>query len=222
MSTHDNHGFTLVETAISITLSGLLIAIIIAFMLNGLTRYGIANARSELLNDAQSALDVTTTDIRLSANADANNRWDDTNSPGAPSDTLSWESSSSILVLATAAQDTSGNIIFSDASKYISAKNNIIYFVSDRKLYKRVLAAPVTGNSTKTTCPSASATTSCPADKLLISNVDTFTVKYFDSQNVEVSADTARSVELYIKLKVVRYPQSVFAEYKTRMAFRNG
>lgn len=214
-------GFTLIEVLVAMTVSAILIGIIIAFMLNSLTRYGVAGARAELLNEAQIALDITTNDIRLSANADKNNRWDDDNAPDAPDNKLSWQSDAHTLVLATAAQDASGNIIFSDPAKYISQKNNSIYFVRDGNLYKRVLAAPVAGNTARTTCPEAVASTTCPADKKLLGNVDTFTVRYYNDQNQEVNADEARSVELYVKLRVQRYPESVVAEYTTRMVFRN-
>lgn len=214
-------GFTLVEVLIAMTVSAVLIGIIIAFMLNSLTRYGVAGARAELLNEAQIALDITTNDIRLSANADKNNRWDDDNAPDAPANTLSWQSDAHTLVLATAAQDADGDIIFSDHAKYISQKNNSIYFVKDKNLYKRVLAAPVDGNTARTTCPKAMVTATCSADKKLLGNVSAFTVKYFNSQNQEVAADEARSIELYVKLQVERYPESVVAEYTTRMVFRN-
>lgn len=217
----DRSGFTLVEVLIAMTVSAVLIGIIIAFMLNSLTRYGVAGARAELLNEAQIALDITTNDIRLSANADKNNRWDDDNAPDAPDDKLSWQSDAQTLVLATAAQDSNRDIIFSDPAKYISQKNNSIYFVKDHALYKRILAAPVEGNAAQTTCPAALATTNCPADKKLLSNVDTFRVTYYNDQNQQVAADEARSVELYVKLRVERYPESVVAEYTTRMVFRN-
>ena len=215
-------GFTLVEVIIALTLSGILIGIIMGFMINSLSQYSIAGARAELLNEAQIALDIAANDIRLSANADANNRWDDANAPNAPDDLHSWESSGNTLILATAAEDSDGNILFSDAASYISHKNNSIYFVRDGNLYKRVLAAPdVTGNTATTTCPANAASPTCPADRLLLQNVEAFTVTYFNEQGQEVSPDEARSVEMYVKLKVERYPNSVLAEYKTRMVFRN-
>lgn len=215
-------GFTLPEVIVALTMAGILVAIVLGFMVNSLTQYSITGARAELLNEAQIALDIAANDIRLSANADANNRWDDPNAPGAPSNQLSWVSDGDTLVLATAAENSSGNILFSDAANYISHKNNSIYFISGDKLYKRVLAAPnVTGNTAVTTCPANLATSACPADKLLLRNVDLFSVKYYNEQNQEVAPDDARSVELYVKLKVIRYPESVLAEYKTRMVFRN-
>jgi prepilin-type N-terminal cleavage/methylation domain-containing protein len=222
MSKRRHAGFTLVEVTVALTMAGILIAIILGFMVNSLTQYSITGARAELLNEAQIALDIAANDIRLSANADANNRWDDPNGPGAPGNLLSWESDQDTLILATAAENAAGEILFSDATNYISHKNNSIYFVNGDKLYKRVLAAPnVTGNTAVTSCPANAATSSCPADRLLLQNVDSFSVKYYNEQNQEVVPDEARSVELYVQLKVIRYPESVLAEYKTRMVFRN-
>lgn len=221
-TTSNSSGFTLVEVVVSLTIAGVLVGIVMGFMINSLTQYSIAGARAELLNEAQIALDIAANDIRLSANADANNRWPDDNAPGAPGNTLSWVSDNSTLVLATAAENASGDILFSDAANYISEKNNSIYFVSDRKLYKRVLAAPdVPGNTAVTTCPGSIATATCPADRLLLQNVEAFSVTYYNAQNQEVTPANARSLELYVKLKVNRYPNSVLAEYRTRMVFRN-
>ncbi len=218
----DASGFTLPEVIVALTMTGLLVGIVMSFMINSLTQYSITGARAELLNEAQIALDIAANDIRLSANADANNRWDDANGPGAPTDLQGWESDEDTLVLATAAENNSGDILFSDAANYVSHKNNSIYFVDSGKLYKRVLAAPdVPANTAVTTCPASLASASCPADRLLLQNVESFVVRYFDEQNQEVAPDSARSVELDVKLKVVRYPESVFAEYKTRMVFRN-
>jgi len=221
VSQSDNRGFTLIEVIITLTVASVLVGVVLGFMVNSLTQYGIAGARAELLNEAQIALDIAANDVRLAANADANNRWEDANAPNAPSDEFSWSSDADTLVLATAVEDASGNILFSDTSNYISHKNNSIYFVQSGNLYKRVLAAPVTGNTAITTCPASLANASCPADRLLLGNVESFSVKYYDDQNQEVAPDSARSVELHVALKVVRYPESVFADYKTRMVFRN-
>lgn len=221
MNQQKSLGFTITEVTIALTAIGLLTAVLFGFMVNGLTQYGITGARAELLNEAQIALDIAANDIRLSANADANNRWPDDYAPEAPDDILSWVSDDETLVLATVVEDASGAILFSDAANYISHKNNSIYFVRDGSLYKRVLAATVTGNTAVTTCPETHASSACPADRRLLNNVEEFRVAYYDHQNQEVAPDSARSIELYVRLRVQRYPESVTAEYKTRMVFRN-
>ena len=213
-------GFTLVESIIALTVTSILVFIIISFMTNSLVGYARANTRSDLLNEAQIALDVIGRDIRLSGNADTNNRWPDAYAPAAP-DEFSWASDQDTLILATAAEDADRNIIFADPAEYISEKNNNIFFVEANKLFKRVLASPVTGNSAATTCPSSQATPTCPADKELLSNITSFAVTYLNEQNQEVIPTEARSIEISVVLQKDEYSQPVSVEYTTRMVFRN-
>lgn len=216
-----NKGFTLVETVIALTITSLLMFIIINFATNSIVQYSDTEIRAQLLNDAQSSLDVIGSDIRLSGNADTNNRWPDNNAPGAPTNTYGWASDSNTFVLASAVEDTNGNIIFDDPALYIPKKNNNVFFVKNKTLYKRTIAAPVANNSTKTSCPSNLATNNCPADRILLNNVDIFTVKYFNSLNQQVPPSDARSIELYVKLKRLTYGRTVSVDYSTRMVFRN-
>jgi Tfp pilus assembly protein PilW len=214
-------GFTLVELVITVGTTALLIGVIVTFMTNSIAQYAKTESRASLLNEAQIGLDVIGSDIRLSGNADTNNRITDDNAPGAPDDLLSWESDQDTLILATAVEDSSGSIIFADPALYISQKNNNIYYLSNGSLFKRTLANEVANNSAVTTCPPASATQSCPADKKLLNNVATFTVKYFNDQNQEVAPSNARSIELFVKLEKTQYNQPISVEYSTRMVFRN-
>lgn len=123
--------------------------VIMNFMANYFRQYAINTARSDLLLSSQRALDTIGEDIRLSASADQNNRLPDTYAPSAPANEFSWQSGQNILILATAVENTEGEIIFADTSEYISEKNNNIYFVQNNNLYKRTLASPVDGNSAK-------------------------------------------------------------------------
>lgn len=214
-------GFTLVETIIALSITSVLMFIIISFMTNSIAQYAVINTRSELLNEAQIAVDTIANDTRLSGNADANNRWQDNNAPESPADNYSWESGQNTLVLATAVEDDAGEIIFADPNLYISEKNNNVYFIQSGALYKRTVASPINNNSKKTTCPIATATANCPADKQLLTNVVEFRVRYYNDQNQEVSPTNARSIEVYVKLSKNQYSQPVSAEYKTRMVFRN-
>jgi hypothetical protein len=123
--------------------------------------------------------------------------------------------------LATAAEDNNRNILFDDPAEYISHKNNVIYFLSNDSLYKRVLAAPVAGNSEETTCPEAQASPSCPADKVMLRNISSFDVKYLDGADNEVAPSSARSVEVTIGRYTEEYSRPVSVSYTTRMVFRN-
>jgi prepilin-type N-terminal cleavage/methylation domain-containing protein len=218
-SQHFNQrGFTVVELAISISVTGILLALIFGFMTSSLQQYSNDTNRANLINSAQAGFERITNDIRLSASADTNNRWPDTY---APVNTFGWTTDSDTLVLATAAEDTAGNIIFADPANYISQKNNVIYFLQNGTLYRRVIAASVANNSAKTTCPAANATATCKADRKILDNVKTFTIKYYDEQNVEVAPDDARAIELYAKLEKKAFSEPVSVDYKTRMVFRN-
>lgn len=221
MKTSEN-GFTLVETVIAISVTAILIAIVLGFMTNSIVEYALAGARADILSQAQSAVDNITAETRLSGKADLNNRWQDTHSPSSPTDNFSWTSDNDTLVLATAVEDTGGNIVFADPAQYISQKNNIVFFLQNGTLYKRIIAAAdISNNKLKTSCPKSAVSANCPEDRKLLENVNQIRFTYYDEQNQEVTPDNARSVNIYIKIERTAYNRPVSAEYSTRMVFRN-
>src|SRR5690606_38574621 len=128
-------GFTLIELLVAIGVTSIVLIGMTAFLVNTMVGNSVREARADLLREAQLALDVMVKDIRLSANVDDNNRIIDTNSPNAASTSgLGWESNAGTLVLATAVEDTDRNIVFQDATHYITEKNNIIYYVQNDTL----------------------------------------------------------------------------------------
>lgn len=215
-------GMTIVELMVALMLVVAISSVIIGFSVDKIRQSTQQTIKYNLLSDAERGLNVVANDIRLSARADDANRWQDDNAPLAPGDKLSWKSNATTLVLATAAQKTDGNIIFDDVHNYVSAKNNYIYYVKNGTLYRRILAAPVTGNAAKTTCPPEKATVSCASDKKVMSNVSSFNVSYYDGANQAVAPSSARSVSLNVTLLVNRYGQNISVNYTTRMVFRNG
>jgi prepilin-type N-terminal cleavage/methylation domain-containing protein len=220
MSRPKNSGFTLVEALISISVISIITLFITGYILSSVQQSALATKRDTLIKETELSLDAVATDVRLSANADQNNRWPDAHSPGGANQ-FGWQSDSSTLVLATAAQNQAGNIIFSDPHNYITQKNNIVYFVQNATLYKRVIAAPVTGNKALTTCPANIASSGCPADKDLLHDITLFDIKYLDGQNQAVTPTDARSIEIHVKVTKSAFKQPVKADYTTRMVFRN-
>lgn len=215
-------GFTLVELVTSITLIGILSTIVVAFGVNGLANYNVSYNRGILLDQSYLGLRSISEIILQSASADDNNRIEDSNGPGAPGNLFGWQSDGDTLVLATAAEDTSGNIIFQDESQYISYKNNVIYYLDGTSLKRRILAADVPDNKAVTTCPEEAASESCPADDLTVfENVASFIVKYYDSQNQEVTPSNARSIGLEINMSKEVQGRNITASYETRTVFRN-
>lgn len=211
-------GFTIVEALIGITVTVILLMIIMNFMANYFRQHAISTTKANLLSDSQKTLDIIGEDIRLSAAADQQNRWPDAYAPNSTNQ-YSWQSDGDTLILATAVEDTDGNIIFADASQYISEKNNNIYFVSNNRLYKRTLASPVEANQSVTTCPSG--TDICPADELLAEHVQSFSIRYLSATEDEVLPTAARAVELHLLLSKRQFGKDISAQYTTRMVFRN-
>lgn len=214
----NSSGVSLPELLISISIVSILSYAVMSFMLSWTEQHAITETRSALLADVQNAVDQIVNSVRLSSSADQNNRWPDAN---APNSQFGWSSSSNVLVLATAVENTSGNIVFSDPANYTSQKNNYVYYVQDGTLRRRLIAAPVANNKIRTSCPSSAASSTCPADRVLAENVSSFNVKYFNGDNIEVTPTEARSVEVSLTLSKRKFSQLIQSVYKTRMVFRN-
>lgn len=216
MTIKKSDGFTLVEIVISLTIIGILFAVIGMFAVNVLGQTTVESVRASQLGESQIALDKITNDVRLSAGADINNRWADGNKSGGE---FTWASNANTLLLATAVVNNNNDVIFADPAKYISEKNNVIYFVKDRVLYKRILASPVAGNSKKTTCPVATQT--CPKDSALLQNVNSFSFRYLNGNEQQVTPSEARAIEITVQTTTERFSQTIKSDYVTRAVFRN-
>lgn len=212
-------GFTLVEMIITITLVSIVSLVLANFVAGWLQTSDLAQARTNLLTNAESALDNITDDIRLSGSADQNNRWPDPNAPGGSD--FGWQSNSSTLVLARIAITSQRDVIYSDPAQYITEKDNVVYYVSSQALYRRIIASDDPGTAAVSTCPPASATPSCPADTLVARDVTAFAITYYDADNQVVTAADAQAVQLAITLSYSKGGETVTADYTTRMVFRN-
>jgi prepilin-type N-terminal cleavage/methylation domain-containing protein len=214
-------GFTLVELLITMVLISILSLTLPNFIANWLQASSLAQAKTALLSNAETALDTVNRDIRLSGAADLNNRWADANAPGAPGNEFSWQSDGNTLVLARAATDAARDIIFSDAAKYISQKDNAVYYLDGTTLYRRMLASDDANDAATTTCPPVSATSGCPADRIIATGVSAFSVRYYDADENVVTPTNARSIQLAITLQDKAGSKTISASYNTRMVFRN-
>jgi hypothetical protein len=94
--------------------------------------------------------------------------------------------------------------------------NNIIVFVSGSNLYKRTISAPATTSTCETSfekqsCPSANATSACPADKLLTDKLNTFSVTYYTADNTETaSPESADKVKIDLQLKDRAFAEDIY------------
>lgn len=215
----NRRGFTLIEVIVSATVIGILLVTLSGFMASRIAQNAHQNARHDMLQETQLALDILMEDVRHSSNADDENRWPDEH---APDGEYSWESNESTLILARPATDDNNDFIYLDPHVYVPYKDNIIYFVEDQVLYKRVLAADTGSdgdNSATTTCPDG--TTDCPADAELVHNVTAFEVRYLDEDGNDTVPSDARAIEAYLQLSDTVYGRDITTEYTTRAVFRN-
>jgi prepilin-type N-terminal cleavage/methylation domain-containing protein len=215
----NKYGFTLVELLIVIVVMGIITLPIATFVTTWLNAADIAQGRSNLLSNAESSMTTITTDIQLSGSAEENNRWPDPNGPGG--NQYGWSSSSSVLVLARIATDKGGNVIFSDTSKYISQKDDAIYFLSGTTLYRRLITSNSSNDSIETTCPPALATATCPADLVVATGVSSFSLAYYDINGAISTTANARSVQISLTLASKVDNHNISASYVSRMVFRN-
>lgn len=221
MMRRNQAGFTMVEVLVAVSVTTIIVLVITDFMMRNIQTSTLETSKAAILREVQLSLDEVNADIRLSANADLVNRNADNNSPGGTANVYGWTSNASTLVLATAATNTSGAIIFSDAANYITTKNNLVYFVSGGTLYRRTIAVNTNGNSARTSCPAAKVSPACPPDKELLHNVKNFSIRYVDGDSNSVTATSARAIELSLTASKTQYKQTQSASYTTRMVFRN-
>ncbi|HEY4963150.1 MAG TPA: type II secretion system protein [Candidatus Saccharimonadales bacterium] len=211
-------GFTLVETLVVMIIMGVIGLMLSTFIYTWLQAATLAQNRASLLDTAESSMNTITTDVQLSGDVDTNNRWADAYGPGGQ---YGWTSGSQVLILAKAATDSSNNILFSDPAKYISQKDNDIYYLSGSNLYRRTLSAGVANDAAVTTCPPANASASCPADKLIARAVTSLSFSYIDSGGNTTTPTSARSVQVSLTLTKTQNARSITASYSTRMVLRN-
>lgn len=101
--------------------------------------------------------------------------------------------------------------------------NNVIYFTSGTKLYKRTITAPASlatcGSSYYTqTCPAAQATPSCKADVVLSELLDSFSITYYDLNNNPTTApENAQSLQVSIGLRDKAYAEDIYASTSLRL-----
>lgn len=194
MNDKPQNGFTLVEMLIVTVLSSLLFGLVFSFFWN---YWQYAEKSQSDIDAFVSRLDVSdyireiagTTSGLITQNniADPNSNTPDpaTSSsywlPIHPQpETIAYSASADepILYFKRFSQNASKEFIFNGVSPY--EDEYVIYLSRDRELRVRSLAnAAAAGNGLQTTCPPSLATASCPADKLLIDNVDSVGTKYF-------------------------------------------
>ncbi len=213
-----DRGFTLVEVLISLSIAGVLSGIL--FMV---TYYFYANmmqnnTATQMTLDTQIVLRSLTEDIRLADKINTTNIIADSNQPGG------WTTSnpSSILIISDPAVNSSNQIIYDEATGY-PYRNENIYFVQNGTLYKRTLKnTDASGNVAVTTCPTSTASSSCPPDKAFSTYVSNLQFSFYDATDTSTAdAELARSVSYTVSMSATVYGRAMSTTNNTRATMRN-
>jgi hypothetical protein len=157
------------------------------------------NHLQELTIQSQNLIRSTVEAIRYGDGVRQNNQIPD---PSVPS---GWNTSNSsfVIIIPVPALDSNNDyIINSDTgSPYM---NELVYYKNGKTLMKRTLANPgAVGNRLRTSCPPASATASCPADRVLAEYVKSMSFTLYD-QNAAQTSDAAQARSVKITLDMER------------------
>lgn len=166
-------GFTITELVISIVITGILVLILGDFFTNNML--GLSRNENQLTNDHNTRLAAETVNryIRQAQSVELTNSIADPNQPSG------WTSGANTIVLSVPALDSSQNPIYTDTSHSSVYNNNIIFYIDNSIIYRRVLSntnAP--GNNSVTTCPPALASPGCPPDPKVNDTHATLSIDY--------------------------------------------
>jgi type II secretory pathway pseudopilin PulG len=212
-------GVTIVELLVVV---GIASALLVAFMTVSIYMYGDtvrSSLYAQLATESQTVLRSVVEELRQSSSIRTSNANPDANAPGG-----AWTTSDTnlILIISIPAVDSSNNFIVDTNTGY-PYQNEIVYFASGTKLYKRFLANPsATGNSRTTTCPEALSNASCPGDILMSNNFRTLDFVFYDQDDaVTTSIPNARSIKLFIQMERTTYGKSLTFDNNIRITIRN-
>lgn len=202
-STRTTSGFTLVEMLIIAPIILLTIAAFIGIIITLTGEALVARSSNSLAHDTQEALNMMEEDIRLSSAFLATNKWTISSPYGYNNATQGFTNASSttgtmlILNMVATSQTGSGRVPVwrADQPNACSASNvsqnatmtiNVIYFVKDSTLFRRILTPPYYSDACTTpaqvaTChPSVSS--GCQVrDTRVLDNVGNFAIQYFST-----------------------------------------
>lgn len=211
-------GFTIVELLVAISLIGIISVSMIAVFGNYLTIITRNSRANELTAESQNLLRSTVEELRYGAGVQQTNNVIDPRLPGG------WSTSNSnfVIIIAVPAVNTSNAYIINPdtGSPY---NNELVYFKQNKTLYKRTLANPLAvGNKLKTSCPLASVSSTCPADRKLTENVKTFAFTLYDQDNIlTTNSALARSVKIALTLERDTFGEPVTFDNSIRVTLRN-
>ena len=212
-------GYTLVELVTAIVVLGILMVPLTVFTINYFGAMIAKNTEAQLATEAQILLRSITEELRTSSAILPATTLTDPNEPAE-----GWTTSNDtvVIVISTPALDVNRSFITDSVTKYLY-QNQIVYYTEGSNLYRRYISNPdAPSNTTVTSCPPASATSTCPADTLLTSNFSDMTfVLYDQDDNVTTDITYARSIIVNVSMKKPTFGRDIEYANAMRMTMRN-
>jgi prepilin-type N-terminal cleavage/methylation domain-containing protein len=220
-------GITLIEMLISISIIAILVVATSTYFVNQLINAARTDTLSSVQSNTKQAIEIVAKDIRAARTVEATNVFADANGPGGnPYGWISDSSSPSTLVLAIPAVDSSGNLLYVDASHNAIYTNDVVYYIynpntTSATLYRRTIANPVVGNSATTTCPPPG-TNTCPGDAHVVDNIANMVVSYYDTTDNTVATPTSSySISVQLTEYQIRFNRKFNSTINSRISLRN-
>lgn len=197
MSRLTESGFTLPELIVVIFISGLFSGLMLFFMIS-FWRYGLLlEADLDTLTSRLNAGDYVRENLNPASGLIIQNSLEDDN-PEVPDNSLTpvkyWlpihavpgntpigaaGSKASLIYFKRPSVNTSGAVILNGTQPY---EDEFIFYLdgTTKKMMSRTIANPAAvNNKLKTSCPPALATTACPADRIIASDIGSVDTRYF-------------------------------------------
>jgi prepilin-type N-terminal cleavage/methylation domain-containing protein len=223
----NEHGFSLFELVISISISSVLLLVGANFTTQGTINANADYHRTVVQTDTQSAVDSVARVIKSARSVQAANTQPDPNSPGGSANPYGWSGAAgnnATLILAIPSRDVNGNLLYVDGLHTNLYTDDVIYYLNPttKRLYKRVIANAVAGNAAKTTCPPTLATPSCPADSAVVQDVASLSTTYYDHNNATVALPAGTEAVGYTLTETRVFGSRSYAgTYSTIASLRN-
>ena len=206
-------GFTIVEMIVAVTVSTFMLVAIVGFIVTLIQQYGVSSQRNTLTTNLQAATSRINDDIRKSVAVLPTNQTDD---PNGPSPTTRWSSKVDQLVLGQKPTLADGTLIDTEAL------DSVVYYLKERSLYRRVVAASTTPSNSISTITCGTTANGCPDDVKVAENVDSIAFTYRNNANavISYSPNAVTNVSFAIKLTTEQSGQTIESSGKSSMTLR--
>jgi prepilin-type N-terminal cleavage/methylation domain-containing protein len=228
MQAHSERGFSLVELLVAISASTILLLLMGNYVVDAILGANNDYNQTLVLSNAKEAVNVVARQVRLAKSVESANDQPDNHAPGAPGNLYSWSGaagSGGTLILSVPAKDSTGSVIYIDSLHNSMYTDNVIYYLdsSTHRLYRRYVAnASAPGDTGVTTCPPSAATSTCPADAVVVDDVANLTTTYLDNNNTVVSNPSGTEAVNYTVTETRTIHGHVYTgTYSTIAALRN-